>query len=119
MICEAALGLALAASHFTLSWTHSVTRTTWTENWQAGPEGLRPLSAVIQGPGAGMEIPDHATPVLGGWFYTLDLPPQKTVLLAASGQTQGGWQLCTDRACHEIGATEGPPLRLYWAAHCP
>lgn len=119
MICEATLGLALAASHFTLSWTHSVTQTQWLEHWEASAQGLRPISAVVQGPGAGMEIPDHALRVQDGWFYRLDMAPQKTIWLAASGQTPDGWRLCTDTACHQIGETEGPPLQLYWAQQCP
>lgn len=59
MICIAAAGaiMALAADQFTLRWTHSVTRTTWEERWQADPEGLHPVEAFVVGPGAGVGFP--------------------------------------------------------------
>lgn len=119
MICETALGLAIAASQFTLSWSHSVTHTLWQEQWEAGPKGLRPVEAEIQGPGAGMETPDHATRNATGWRYRLEVPYSPQVLLAASGHTQGGWLLCVMGQCQELGATAGPPIRLYWTPSCP
>ncbi len=120
MICLAASAtlIALTGPEFTLAWSHSVTRTRWEETWQAGPEGLRPVTAFIQGPGAGMELPEGAERVDGGWIYRPTLPPQPEIFLAASGATDGGWIICADDICHEMGAEPGAPLHLWWAARC-
>lgn len=120
MICIAAGStlIALAGPVFTLGWTHSVTHTQWHEAWQAGPEGLRPIEAFIQGPGAGMELPDGATRIDQGWTFRPDLPPQSEVFLAASGTTDGGWTICAEGQCHEVGREPGQAVRLWWAEEC-
>lgn len=120
MICIAAAGvvLALAADDFTLRWQHSVTHTRWEERWQASPEGLRPVEAFVQSPGPGMEIPDHARRVRGGWRYSVDMPPQKEVLLASSGTTGSGWTLCAAGHCLDLGQRPDEPLRLWQAEEC-
>jgi hypothetical protein len=107
--------LALAVQGFTLSWTHSVTKTLWWEEWEVSSDGIRPVEGRITGSGAGMEPPDDA--VLAGdvWSYDLNLPYQRDVLLASSGMTGGGWLLCAEGNCRTLGETPGPPLRL-WAA---
>lgn len=121
MICVSAQGLALAfaASQFTLGWSHSVTHTRWEETWEAGATGLRPVEAMIQGPGAGMELPDGAWRVEGGWRYKLQVASQREVFLASSGATRSGWDFCAAGQCQEIGAAEGPPIRVWWAESCP
>ena len=45
--------LALVASSFTLSWTHSVEKTEWIEHWQVEDSRLNLVSASVQGSGAG------------------------------------------------------------------
>lgn len=120
MLCVAVAGavLALATDHFTLSWTHSVARTRWTERWEVTETTLRPVEAELQGPGAGMEIPDDAVRTAQGWRYTPHVPAQLEVVLAASGETPGGWMICALGECHELGRQAGPPLRLWAAADC-
>lgn len=120
MLCIAAAGavLALAAESFTLDWTHSVARTRWHEIWVAEPAGLRPIEAQVAGPGAGMEIPEGAWRVPGGWRYRVTVPPQRLVLLASSGATPSGWRLCAAGACHELATQEGAPVRLWQAEVC-
>ncbi len=120
MLCIASGGavLALAISGFTLSWTHSVTRGVWWERWEVGTAGIRPIEARITGSGAGMEPPEGARLVDGAWSYVPDIPPQREVFLAASGMTDGGWRLCADGTCREVGAGAGPPLRLWQATVC-
>jgi hypothetical protein len=110
--------LALAVQGFTLSWTHSVARTTWWERWEVSAEGLRPVEARISGSGAGMEPPDGAVLADGVWSYIPTLPSQREVLLAASGMTGGGWQLCTDQRCWTLGSEAGAPTRLWAADRC-
>ena len=53
--------LVLAASAFTLSWTHSVQKTVWEEDWRVEQGGLRIVAARVEGSGAGMEAGEGAT----------------------------------------------------------
>lgn len=110
--------LALAVESFTLSWTHSVTRTTWWEQWEVSAAGLRPVEARISGSGAGMEPPEGAVLVDGTWSYLPQLPFQREVLLASSGATGSGWLLCAEGTCWTLGTMAGAPLRLWTSDPC-
>ncbi len=61
-LCIAAAGkiMTLAATSFTLSWTHSVEKTEWVEQWQVVHGGLQVISARVHGSGAGVALPDDA-----------------------------------------------------------
>ena len=102
----------LAASAFTLAWTHSVEKTRWEEDWRVTPAGLVLVAARVEGTGAGMEIPDGAVLEGGVWTYRPSLPPQKALLLARSGATGQGWELCADGQCLTIGAASGEPVEI-------
>ena len=119
MLCVAAgtMVLSLAVTGFTLDWTHSVERVRWWERWQVGQDGLAPVAARLKGSGAGMEPPPDATFRDGAWWFTPQVPPQRQVLLGASGATGGAWQLCTDGTCHDLPEDRGP-LRLWSADTC-
>ncbi len=114
-LCVAGGGavLRLAVAAFTLSWTHSVERVRWEEDWMVGPAGLALVEARVQGSGAGMEPGPDARLVDGWWRWQPGRPPQADLVLAASGATGGGWSLCADGACREIGREAGAPVRLY------
>jgi hypothetical protein len=102
----------LAASAFTLAWTHSVEKTRWEEDWRVTPAGLQLVAARVEGTGAGMEIPDGAVLEGGVWTYRPSLPPQKALLLARSGATGQGWELCADGQCLAIGTEAGEPVEI-------
>jgi hypothetical protein len=110
-LCLLAAGqlLSLAGTAFTLSWTHSVERVRWEEDWRLTPAGLELVEARIAGSGAGMEPPEGAVLSGGVWHYAPDLPPQERLVLAASGATEGGWRLCAAGSCTEFGAQPGTP----------
>ena len=97
----------VAVSAFTLSWTHSIEKTRWQEDWRVTPAGLKIVEARVKGSGAGMEPPEGAVLRDGWWVYAPDIGPQPTVRLAASGATGAGWTLCADRTCFELGALSG------------
>ena len=103
---------ALAASLFTLSWTHSVEKIRWEEDWRVTPAGLQIVEARVKGSGAGMEPPEGARLEHGWWTYAPQLPPRREVVLAASGATPSGWRLCAGQICHDLGSTEGAPISL-------
>ena len=104
--------LRLAATAFTLAWTHSVEHARWEEDWRVTPAGLELVEARVRGSGAGMEPPEGARLVDAWWVYAPRRPPQAELVLAASGATGGGWSLCAAGRCVELGAAAGPPLRL-------
>lgn len=119
MICILSAGktIAIAATAFTLSWTHSVEKTRWQEQWTAGPAGLTVTQGRIEGSGAGMEPPENARLEGGAYVYDLDRAPVPELVLAASGATGGGWLLCAEGAqCLELGDAPGPPIAIRW---CP
>ena len=102
----------LAVSAFTLSWTHSVEKTRWQEEWQVTPAGLEIVEARVKGSGAGMDPPEGAVLKDGWWTYVPKIGARPVVRLAASGATGAGWMLCADRTCLELGAEAGDPVEL-------
>lgn len=104
--------IVYATTVFTLAWTHSVEKTRWEEDWRVTPAGLEIVEARIEGSGAGMEPPPDAVREGRFWHYHPKIPPRAEIVLARSGATTGGWQICFARACHEIPETPGGPAVL-------
>ena len=95
--------LALALQAFTLSWTHSVERTEWREEWRVTDRGLVIDSASVAGSGAGMEVPEGAVLREGAWHYRPTLAPQRSVAFADAGRDAGDWRLCSEGTCRKVG----------------
>ena len=114
MLCLLAAGktTVFAASAFTLSWTHSVEKTRWEEDWRVTPAGLAIVEARVKGSGAGMEPPADAVLKDGWWVYSPKLPARGRIMLAASGATPSGWTLCTATDCREFGASAGDAIEI-------
>ena len=114
-LCVLAAGkvTVFAITAFSLSWTHSVEKTRWEEDWRLAGGRLEIVEARVKGSGAGMEPPDGAVLKDGWWTYSPNLPPQKEIVLAASGATSGGWQLCMDKDCLALGEAASDPVRLF------
>ncbi len=114
-LCVLAAGklTVLAVSAFSLSWTHSVQKTSWQEDWIVSEAGLTVVEARVEGSGAGMEPPDGA--VFDGkvWRYKPSVPPQPKVLLARSGAA-GAWRLCSAVGCLDLDGpgSAGEPVEL-------
>ena len=102
----------LAAATFTLSWTHSVEKTGWEETWQIADGRLVAVEARVRGSGAGMDPGNGARLEDGWWTWTPGLAPQERIVLAASGETGGGWRLCSGDACLELGRDAGAPVTV-------
>jgi hypothetical protein len=113
-LCILAAGktVTLAVAAFTLSWTHSVERTRWQEDWAISANGLQIVEARVKGSGAGMEPAEGAVLSDGWWVYAPKLPPQRSLVLAASGATGEGWELCAGGSCITLGAAAGEPAIL-------
>lgn len=108
-LCIVAAGktAVMAVAAFTLSWTHSVEKTAWQEDWRVAPDGLVLTEARVKGSGAGMEPPEGAVLEDGWWRYEPRLRPLPRLLLAASGNTGAGWTLCAGGRCVVLGAERG------------
>ncbi|MCB2135803.1 MAG: DUF1850 domain-containing protein [Rhodobacteraceae bacterium] len=111
-----ALTLHLTSPEFQLSWQHSVEKTGWRENWRVERGLLRLEEAAVKGSGAGMDPGPDARLEGTWWVWTPDLAPVEELLLAASGATNGGWRLCAQDNCHDLGTEAGAPIRI---AVCP
>ena len=113
-LCILAAGkmTVLAVSAFTLSWSHSIEKTRWEEDWRVTPAGLEIVEARVKGSGAGMEPPESAVLKDGWWSYRPKLSPRPVVMLAASGATGAGWRLCAEGTCLELGADAGAAVEL-------
>ncbi|KRA00351.1 hypothetical protein ASD64_01945 [Mesorhizobium sp. Root157] len=104
----------IAATAFTLSWTHSVQKSRWEESWRVGPSGLQVVEARVEGSGAGMEPPPDSVFRDGWWIYRPNVPPQPSVALAASGATGAGWTLCANGACQTLGSQRDDAIILHY-----
>lgn len=115
-----AMMLTLAGDGFALEWTHSVERVIWHEDWEVRDGALVLTGAAVKGYGAGMEPAPDAVLRDGWWVWVPDLPPLPGLMMAASGATRGGWQICEQGmpgqlngdTCTEIGADPGQPIPL-------
>ncbi|HZY67423.1 MAG TPA: DUF1850 domain-containing protein, partial [Devosia sp.] len=111
--------LALAATSFTLSWTHSVEKTTWRESWTVAGDRLQLIEASVEGSGAGIAVPDDAVWADGRWTWRPDLAPLPHLTLAASGATASPWTLCpAGGECVELGGEPDEPVRLWAGEEC-
>ncbi|MBF0306688.1 MAG: DUF1850 domain-containing protein [Alphaproteobacteria bacterium] len=96
MIClwaAGALWASFAVDGFGLSWTHSVEKIEWREEWRVENGRLSVVEARVKGSGAGMEPPDGARLTDGWWVYVPDLAPLAEIVLARSDAT-ADWRLC-------------------------
>lgn len=115
-LCLAAAGVLvhLGVSSLTLSWTHSVQKTNWQEDWAATSSGMVLKTARVMGSGAGMDPPPEARREGAYWVWTPQLPPVKSVILRRSGATED-WQLCTGASCRVLSVfvpTNADPVEL-------
>jgi len=99
--------IVYATTAFTLAWTHSVEKTRWEEDWTLGESGLYLREARIEGSGAGMEPPANATFDGRFWHYHPRLPVQERIVLARSGATSGGWEICFGGRCQDLPEAPG------------
>lgn len=107
VLAGAARVATLATTAFTLSWTHSVERTEWREEWRLTPAGLHLTEARVKGSGAGIDPPEGGVLDDGWWRYAPKVPPLPRLVLAASGATVSGWSLCAGGRCLALGAEAG------------
>lgn len=100
----------IAAQAFTLSWTHTVEKTGWEEDWRLDNGKLILHTARIKGSGAGMEPPDDARLIDGWWQYHPRGVHLNEVRLANHGGVAGAWHICVAGDCRALPAgPDSPP----------
>jgi hypothetical protein len=114
-ICIAAAGVTkvIAASAFVLSWTHSVEKSGWIENWVVESGKLQLTEARVKGSGAGMDPGQGAALKDGWWVWTPQARAIPEIALASAGATGGGWKLCYDGGCVTFGELAGDPIVIH------
>jgi hypothetical protein len=98
----AAKAVQISAVAFTLSWTHTVQRSEWQEDWQVVGDRLFLDEARIQGSGAGMEPPDEAVLRDGFYVWKPNLLPIPELILRRAPEA-GDWRLCAAGRCAQLG----------------
>lgn len=128
-VCLAALGLVaglntgltsgvttrLPLQSFTLTWTHSIEKILWEEDYQVtqtadGPR-LKLSEARIRGSGAGMDPPAGAVLVDGVWHYQPPLAPLERIHLARSDYV-ADYHVCWSGRCHPMAELVGSPAKV-------
>lgn len=117
-LASATLTVALGWSAFTLSWTHSVEKIAWEEDWRVTPSGLGIVQARVKGTGAGMEPPADATFSDGWWRYRPGTTPLPRLTLARSGVVDD-WRLCRDWGCVTLERLVGSRTGAITLYSCP
>jgi len=94
--------VSIVAQQFTLSWTHSVERILWQEDWQVNGQTLSLIEARVRGSGAGMEVPDGAVLIEGVWHYRASLNvPSLNLTVSPFGRDE--YQICLpNKGCQNI-----------------
>ena len=110
--------IKIASLAFMLSWTHSVQKTQWEEDWAVTPDGLRLTEARIESTGAGMEMPDTAKFDGRFWRWTPELAPLSALQLRRSEAVPEGYRLCTAQGCRRIAGIE-ETADIVTLAPCP
>ena len=114
------LPVRVPAERFTLSWTHSIEKVEWREEFRVTDKGLVLERSLVKGSGVGME-PGPDAKLVDGWWVTQPnpAPPLEWVTLAAS-RFGGDHTICTTDRCatlHDwLGTQDEGPVRM---AACP
>ena len=110
-VCFASAGVvkALSVAAFMLSWTHSVEKIEWQEDWIVAPQGLQIVTARVKGSGAGMEPPPEAR-LVNGWFQWTPKPLFLHEVALGNSGVAGEWRLCMQGSCRTLSDILGHPI---------
>ncbi len=97
----------------TLSWTHTVEKTVWEEDYTATADRVTITEARIEAFGAGMEPPASAVRDGRWWRYRPALAVLPSVDLANS-TFAGGYTLCWNSTCRPLASivAQGQPVSI-------
>ena len=92
--------VVLPSTRFTLSWTHSIEKIVWDEDWRLDAGALVLTEARVRGSGAGMEPAPGARLVDGIWHYTV--ARREASLLLSHSPYAAGYTLCAAGGCQPM-----------------
>jgi hypothetical protein len=107
----------IAATAFTLSWTHTVEKTEWSERWLVEPGRLVLVEARVESSGAGMEPPPEAR--TAGRFYVWQPNEARREIVLRRDPHAGDWTLCTEGGCDTLGEWLGRDADPVTLKPCP
>ena len=103
----------IAISLFTLSWTHSVEKIEWQENWRINNSNLEIVEARIKGSGAGMDPPENAVLKNGWYVYKPQIGQIKELNLSTSNTDLVNWKICFNGNCTVLENNNQKPIKIY------
>jgi len=112
-IIAAAKTSIFAVSLFTLSWTHSVEKIEWQEDWKITDSQLEIVAARVQGSGAGMDPPEGSKFEGGWWVYKPNKLSVKELLLSTSNTNLENWKICFNGNCQILKKNNERPIKIY------
>ena len=112
-ILAAAKTSIVVASLFTLSWTHSVEKTEWQEDWKINNTKLELIEARVQGSGAGMDPPEGSKFKNGWWVYRPAKIDIKELYLSTSNTNLKNWKICFDGKCQVLNNNHENPIKIF------
>ena len=104
--------VVLPTQSITLSWLHSVEKTTWEEDYAASAAGVAITEARIEAFGAGMEAPASAVRDGRWWRYRPSVA--RTSVDLANSTFAGGYTICWNSTCRPLASivTRGEPVSI-------
>ncbi len=107
--------VTVPADRFTLSWTHSIEKVEWREEYRVTDLGLVLETSRVKGSGVGMEPGPDARLVDGWWISHPTLAPLSELVLAGS-HFGGDHMICIPGRCAPLrqwlGRDNEGPVRL-------
>ncbi len=99
-ILASGLAVLTAAESFQLTWSHSVEKLEWREDWRVAEGRLSLEQASVEGSGAGMEPPPQARREGSRWVWRPGIIRDEIVL--AQSDFTGDWRLCVEGDCKPL-----------------
>lgn len=107
--------VVVPTDRFTLSWTHSIEKVEWREEYRVSDRGLVLETSRVKGSGVGMEPGQDAKLIDGWWVSHPSLPPLPELVLAAS-HFGGDHTICIPGRCSPLrqwlGREDDGPVRM-------
>jgi hypothetical protein len=105
-LAAAAAVVVLPTQSVTLSWLHTVEKTTWEEDYAASAAGVTITEARIEAFGAGMEPP--ASAVRDGQWWRYRPSVARTSVDLANSTFGDGYTICWNSTCRPLASIVAP-----------
>lgn len=107
--------IVVPTDRFTLSWTHSIEKVEWHEEYRVSDRGLILETSRVKGSGVGME-PGPDAKLIDGWWVSHPSLPRLPELVLAGSHFGGDHTICIPGRCAPLrrwlGREDDGPVRL-------